>query len=87
MTDGSVAAFKYFDFALPSKLRIRVRGQGTGTVKVSSGEGEIAAVPVAPSEDWTWYEAAMKPISGVQPLRFEYTGSDAVDFERFRIDE
>jgi len=86
MTDGSVAAFKYFEMEEPAKIGIRVRGRGEGVMKVSAGDEEIAAIPVVPAAQWTWFEAALKPVRGVLPLRFKYSGSQAVDFERFRID-
>lgn len=85
MTDGSAAMFKYFDMKEPAAVRIRVRGAGEGVMKISAGDEEIAAIPIVPAAEWTWFEAPMKPVRGVRPLRFEYSGSHAVDFDRFII--
>ena len=86
MTDGSVAVFKYFDLDAPAGISVRVRGLGEGTMRVLFGEGEeLASIPVAPSREWSWFAAPMKPVCGVYALRFEYAGSQAVDFDRFKI--
>lgn len=85
MTDGSVAVFKYFALEEPAGIGIRVRGEGEGVMRISAGDEEIAAIPVAPAAGWTWFEAPVKRVCGVRPLRFEYAGSRAVDFERFII--
>lgn len=85
MTDGSVAVFKYFALEEPAGIAIRVRGEGEGVMRICAGDEEIAAIPVSPAAEWTWFEAPAKPVRGVLPLRFSYAGSRAVDFERFII--
>lgn len=86
MTSGSSAGFKYFDLHSPSGIAVRVRGQGQGTLKVYTEHGEkAAAIPIHPAEGWTWLTEKLQPIEGVHALYFEYTGSGAIDFDRFAL--
>ena len=87
MSNGAAAVFKYFDLKEPKELRVRVRGQGAGVMRVFAGNTtELAAIPVQPSADWSWYGAPARHITGVQSLRFEYSGVGAVDLDRFGIE-
>jgi hypothetical protein len=85
LSDGCVAAFKYFDIRSVSRVTVSVRGDA-GTLKISDGKQGIARLPLPGSEDFKEVTGDLKTAGGILPLIFTYEGTGRIDLLSFRLD-
>ena len=98
MVSGSVAGYKYFDMKQTRSIRVWVRGYVDGELTVwqamagdrydeRSGRigHRVGSVHVGSENIWTEYEIPVDMDTGVCALYFGYTGSNALQFLKFKL--
>ena len=84
------AGFKYFDIGNVNRIRICFAGNCDGVMQVSDDPSFTrlcASVPAKNTAACTNETAEIKIEPGVRPLFFRYTGSGALDFYSFELQD
>lgn len=88
MRDGSVAGFKYFDFADARQIAITIESHGEGTIEIAHQpdfRAPCAEAPVRPGNGRQTIKVDAAFQQGKQALYFCYRGTGFINFHAFEL--